>query len=289
MRSKKGKSVDERLVDLTKNEVFETLLATRSADIFKKLIAIEGDVSAAELGISPADRQRLTDSVHVVIHSAATLDFNETLRSTVTTNLLGTRRVMELCTQCRHLAALVHVSSAYVNSWLLDTEEILYPAPADCARVEEMVRTLSDEELAAQTPALLKGHPNTYTFTKHFAEHEVNKCAQRFPCGIVRPSMSELSFLVVAWFNRCVLLQLLYIEFIFDFSPGRLEGASSRLDDLQERAAGLPDGRLQGCRAPTPGLPRQDRRLHSSRHGGQSHSGDRPACCQQKVCAIPIR
>lgn len=191
MRSKKGKTVEERLVDLTKNELFETLLATKSADIFKKLIAIEGDVSADQLGISPADRKLLTDNVHVVIHSAATLDFNESLRSTVSTNLLGTRRVMELCTQCRHLAAMVHVSSAFVNSWLLDTKEILYPEPADCARVEEMVRTLNDEELDAQTPGLLKDHPNTYTFTKHLAEHEVNKCAKRFPCGIVRPSMSK--------------------------------------------------------------------------------------------------
>lgn len=191
MRSKKGKSIDERLVDLTKNEIFETLLATGSADIFKKLIAIDGDVSAHQLGISPADRQRLTDNVQVVIHSAATLDFNETLRSTVNTNLLGTRSVMELCTQCRHMAALVHVSSAFVNSWLLDTKEVLYPVPADCAYVEEMVRKLNDEELAALTPDLLKDHPNTYTFSKHLAEHEVNKYADRFPCGIVRPSMSE--------------------------------------------------------------------------------------------------
>lgn len=191
MRSKRGKSIDERLVDLTKNEIFETLLATGSADIFKKLIAIDGDVNAHQLGISPADRQRLTDNVHVVIHSAATLDFNETLRSTVNTNLLGTRSVMELCTQCRHMAALVHVSSAFVNSWLLDTKEVLYPVPADCAYVEEMVRKLNDEELAELTPDILKDHPNTYTFSKHLAEHEVNKYADRFPCGIVRPSMSE--------------------------------------------------------------------------------------------------
>ena len=39
---------------------------------------------------------------------------------------------------------------------------------------------------------LLKEHPNTYTFTKHLAEHEVNKCVSLFPCGIVRPSMSKI-------------------------------------------------------------------------------------------------
>lgn len=192
MRAKKGKSIAERLVELTKNEIFETLLTNNTPDIFKKLVPIEGDVSAEQLGISPADRSLLQQNVHVVIHSAATLDFNETLKSTVVTNLLGTRRVMQLSAECRHLCAVVHVSSAYVNSQLMYTEEILYPEPSDCGRVEEMVRTLSEEELVAQTPALLGDHPNTYTFTKHFAEHEVNKYAKRFPCGIVRPSMSEL-------------------------------------------------------------------------------------------------
>lgn len=38
---------------------------------------------------------------------------------------------------------------------------------------------------------LLKDHPNTYTFTKHLAEHEVANVSSKFPCGIVRPSMSE--------------------------------------------------------------------------------------------------
>lgn len=35
---------------------------------------------------------------------------------------------------------------------------------------------------------LLKDHPSTYTFTKHLAEHEINKYAAKIPCAIVRPS-----------------------------------------------------------------------------------------------------
>jgi len=48
---------------------------------------------------------------------------------------------------------------------------------------------LRNNELSS--PRLLKDHPNTYTFTKHLAEHEVANVASKFPCGIVRPSMSE--------------------------------------------------------------------------------------------------
>lgn len=50
-----------------------------------------GDVGQENLGLSNHDRQKLIDNVNVVIHSAATLDFNETLRPTVNINLLGTR------------------------------------------------------------------------------------------------------------------------------------------------------------------------------------------------------
>lgn len=192
LRSKKGASIEKRLEDLTKNEVFEKLLETANADIFRKLIPIQGDVSEPNLGISPADRNMLIDQINVIIHSAATLDFHESLKPTVTTNLLGTRRVMELSKQVKNLAAMVHVSSAYVNSFLLETDEILYPAPDDADKVIDLATSLSEDALLELQPSLLKDHPNTYTFTKHLAEHEVNKMADQFPCGIVRPSMSKL-------------------------------------------------------------------------------------------------
>lgn len=172
--------------------MFEVLLKEASPDIFKKLVPIQGDVSDENLGISVVDRQALVDNVNVVIHSAATLDFHEPLTPTVNTNLLGTRRIMELCSQIRNLAAMVHVSSAYVNSYLVECEEKLYPPPAASAdKVIELVSKLSEEELAKETPTLLGEHPNSYTFTKQLAEYEVVKCADKFPCGIVRPSMSE--------------------------------------------------------------------------------------------------
>lgn len=167
------------------------MLTNTSKDIFRKLIPIQGDVSEVNLGLSPNDRDTLIANVNVVIHSAATLDFNETLRSTVVTNLLGTRRVIELCQQIRTLAAMVHVSSAYVNSFQLECDEILYPLKVDVKKVTNLVDGLSDDALLDIQKDLLGDHPNTYTFTKHFAEHEVAKFADKFPCGIVRPSMSE--------------------------------------------------------------------------------------------------
>lgn len=183
--------MEQRLEELIKNEVFETLLKEQSPDIFKKLIPIAGDVSEENLGISPKDREVLIKNINVIIHSAATLDFHEPLKPTVNTNLLGTRRVTQLAKESINLHALVHVSSAYVNSYLVECDEILYPAPANADNVIEMMNTLSDDEIKAKQASLLGEHPNTYTFTKHLAEHEVAKVANQFPCGIVRPSMSK--------------------------------------------------------------------------------------------------
>jgi len=191
---KKGKSIEQRLEELTRNLIFERLIEEKSNAIFSKLKAVTGDVGVEDLGLNSIDRQKLIDNVNIVIHSAATLDFQQTLRPTVNINLLGTRRVMQLSQQIRNLASVVHVSSAYVNSFLLETEEILYPPPADAEQIIELVNNSTDEALQKLTESILKDHPNTYTFTKHLAEHEVNKCAAKFPCGIVRPSMITASW-----------------------------------------------------------------------------------------------
>jgi fatty acyl-CoA reductase len=75
----------------------------RGADIFQKLVAVVGDVGEDNLGLSPADRRILTENVNIVFHSAATLDFEATLRPGVNINLLGTRRVVQLSKEISHL------------------------------------------------------------------------------------------------------------------------------------------------------------------------------------------
>lgn len=105
----------------------------------------------------------LVNNVNIVIHSAATLDFQASLRPTVMINLLGTRQVMELCKQIKNLNSMVHISSAYVNSFLLETEEKLYPQPDDADKVIEIVKAKNDAELDLITSDLIKNHPNTYS------------------------------------------------------------------------------------------------------------------------------
>ena len=103
MRAEKGKSIDERFEHLKKNSVFDKFQELQLEDRFSKIIPIEGDVGQEHLGISPANRQILINNVNVVFHSAATLDFFQSLRETTNINLLGTRRVVQLCKQMTKL------------------------------------------------------------------------------------------------------------------------------------------------------------------------------------------
>lgn len=83
--------------------MYDNLKELRGAEIFQKVVAVAGDVGEDNLGLSPADRRLLTENVNVVFHSAATLDFEATLKPSVIINLLGTRRVLQLCKDISHL------------------------------------------------------------------------------------------------------------------------------------------------------------------------------------------
>ncbi|XP_014485791.1 PREDICTED: uncharacterized protein LOC106750169 [Dinoponera quadriceps] len=187
MRPKKGKNIAERLIELTQNSIFNMLREKEQADLFRKLIAVTGDVGEENLGLSPEDRETLINTVQVVFHAAATLDFEADLKTTTNINLLGTRRIIQLCREINDLKVLVHVSSAYVNIEQQNVNEILYPAPADANEIIKLVNELDVAALEARTPEILKNHANFYTFTKHLAEHEVANGG--LPAVIVRPSM----------------------------------------------------------------------------------------------------
>jgi nucleoside-diphosphate-sugar epimerase len=63
----------------------------------RKVVAISGDVSKSGLALSEEDKSVLIDTVSVVFHAAATINFNATLQSAINTNLIGTQRVLQLC------------------------------------------------------------------------------------------------------------------------------------------------------------------------------------------------
>lgn len=73
-----------------------------------KVTAIEGDVSLPGLGFSAQDRQTIIDNVSIVIHGAATVKFNENLRTAATINITGTREVLALAHDIPNLKVHTH-------------------------------------------------------------------------------------------------------------------------------------------------------------------------------------
>lgn len=71
--------------------------------IKNKVAYIGGDVTVPELGMSESDRQILIDEVDIVYHLAATIRFDETLKRAVLLNVRGTKMVLELAKQMKHI------------------------------------------------------------------------------------------------------------------------------------------------------------------------------------------
>lgn len=188
MRPKRGQDVSARLQDLLNAPLFNRLREERPQDL-EKIVPICGDITLPELGISPADQQRLAQTVSVVFHSAATVKFDEALKLSVTINILGTKRLVNLCHSMMNLEALIHVSTAYCNCDRYEVKEKIYPPPYDPENIIQAMEWMDDELIQTLTPKLIGNRPNTYTFTKALTEHMLLKESGNLPVAIVRPSI----------------------------------------------------------------------------------------------------
>ncbi|XP_023238987.1 fatty acyl-CoA reductase 1-like [Centruroides sculpturatus] len=159
----------------------------------EKLHIISGDLSEPLLGISETDLDLLSSEVSIVYHVAATVRFDEALKIAVEQNLLGTKRLIEVCKRLRNLESLVHVSTAYCNCNRSEPDEIIYPSKVD---PEELIRTIQwmDTDLVDTiTPKLIDDFPNTYSFTKNLAEKLYLKETD-LPVSIFRPTIVSPSW-----------------------------------------------------------------------------------------------
>lgn len=87
--------------------------------ITKKVVAVNGDVTVADLGLSQSDRQMLIDNVQYVYHMAATIRFDEPLKKAVLLNTRGTKLMLELSKQMKKLEVSKDVTLHVTNHELL--------------------------------------------------------------------------------------------------------------------------------------------------------------------------
>lgn len=127
------------------------MLKEQNPDAFEKLHVIEGDAIKLNLGISESDLDKLK-TCSVVFHAAATVRFNDPLKSAI---LLNTRGTLEMCKVAKtmpQLKALVHVSTAYIQPRNLYVQEKIYPTDAHWETYIDLAEKLDEDVLNFLTP-----------------------------------------------------------------------------------------------------------------------------------------
>lgn len=205
-RPKRGKSVQERLESTFTGTHFSKLY-THDPNYLQRISIVEGDMGKLNMGISEADEKKLIENVHIVIHAAADVRFDEKLKTLLMINLRGTREILELTAKMKKIQAFTFISTAYSNCIRMYVEEKFYDAPIDpeiMIRLGEFYDNRSTEELEIITERIIKPWPNTYTYTKSLTEDLVRRYGQKFPICIMRPSIviSTHEDPVPAWCNN---------------------------------------------------------------------------------------
>jgi len=72
-------------------------------DYTNKVRLVPGDCGLPNLGIEDYDRKMLCQEVNVVFHIAATVRFDEKLKSAVHINVRGTKQLLDLAKLMPHL------------------------------------------------------------------------------------------------------------------------------------------------------------------------------------------
>jgi len=113
-RCKKGVNPQDRFKTILEGPLY-TSLTENSPDVLKKVIAISGDVTEPNLGMSPSDEELIINTVSVIFHVAATVKFDDILSNAIKMNVKGTLSIIELARKIKYLSSFVHTSTAYVH------------------------------------------------------------------------------------------------------------------------------------------------------------------------------
>ncbi|XP_017041066.1 fatty acyl-CoA reductase wat [Drosophila ficusphila] len=195
VRAKRGEGVEGRFEIWKKNEIFEILLKNKPRAL-ELVTPISGDCASSDLAISDEDRRTLIAEVQVVMHGAASVRFMEPLQQALNINTRSVRLMVQLAKEMLRLEAFVHVSTAYSNCVINNTQERFYPEHLTCPvdKVLDLSHSLSGELVDRMAPALLGKYPNTYTYTKALGEQIIQKEAGDLPIGVFRPAIILSSF-----------------------------------------------------------------------------------------------
>lgn len=169
-RSKKGKSGFDRLRDLYTGPLFMPLQSI-DPNYMDRVRVVDGNTRELKVGLSDEIRNELINNVHIILHAAADVRFDNTLLELSLVNLRGTRELLNLAVQCKQLHMFAYISTAFSHCERKLIEEKFYDVPID---PEEMIRIAeyfdqnseNEDALDVITENFVTPWPNTYSFSK---------------------------------------------------------------------------------------------------------------------------
>ncbi|KAF7274014.1 hypothetical protein GWI33_013304 [Rhynchophorus ferrugineus] len=189
VRTKKGKHPMDRIKEIFAGPLYDKVKKEKGEDVIKLIHPIVGDVTLPNLGISPEDRELVTNEAQIIFHCAATIRFDEHLKKAILLNVRGTKFMLDLAKECKQLLSFVHVSTAYCHLNEKILYEKVYPPPANPHDLIKTAEWMSDDAIEAITPKLLGDIPNSYAFTKALGEALVVEQSENLPVVVLRPSV----------------------------------------------------------------------------------------------------
>lgn len=140
-----------------------SVLKKERPDSLKKCIVITGDVLETDLGILETDRSILRNEVDIIVHSAASTRFDDTIQYAVQMNTLGTKYMLDLAKECKKLQVtlllsvikalldvvfqlFIHISTAFAFPKEKVLYEKLYDPFMDPHKVLDILSTVKGNE-----------------------------------------------------------------------------------------------------------------------------------------------
>lgn len=150
---------------------------------------MEGTLEHSKLGLAEADLDYLRRNVHIVIHSAADVRFDVSLKTIIKTNVAGANELLQIALDMKNLVSFLYISTAYSNCNHEVVAEKFYEMDVDPMAMSRMVEMIDEQHLDALSRKIMQPWPNSYTYAKALAENAIRNYCGRLPIAVIRPSI----------------------------------------------------------------------------------------------------
>ncbi|XP_044011550.1 fatty acyl-CoA reductase wat-like isoform X2 [Aphidius gifuensis] len=154
-----------------------------------KVVIIEGNLESPNLGLSDDDKNIIINEASIFIHNASNVKFDIRVSQSLNCNVIGTKNMLDLATQCKHLEVFVYVSTAFSHCYEKHIYEKCYPPPCDMNMIYDLIdndRAHTNGLSKTAITELTAPWPNIYAFSKAMAENLVEQYAKK-----ILPSFQE--------------------------------------------------------------------------------------------------